>query len=89
MFLNNGSVQGAAAVRVKANRNRIGPPLDKAIESMWGFTLNHGRHLSEGEDCSHDDTELIVGFAAAPGAYLIENECVDGKTVFKGLVILI
>lgn len=55
---------------VKANRNRLGPPLDKAIESMWGFTSNHGRHLSEGKECSNEDAELIVGFAAALGAYL-------------------
>lgn len=55
---------------VKANRNRIGSPLDKAIESMWGFTSNHGRHLSEGKECSNEEAELIVGFAAALGAYL-------------------
>ncbi|MBF6989309.1 AbiJ-NTD4 domain-containing protein [Cupriavidus sp. IK-TO18] len=55
---------------VKANRDRIGAPLDKAIESMWGFTSNHGRHLSEGREPSSDDAELIVGFAAALGAYL-------------------
>ncbi|MGT0191453.1 AbiJ-NTD4 domain-containing protein [Burkholderia pyrrocinia] len=55
---------------VKANRSRIGPPLDKAIESMWGFTSNHGRHLSEGRECSSEEAELIVGFAAALGAYL-------------------
>jgi len=55
---------------VKANRDRIGAPLDKAIESMWGFTSNHGRHLSEGREPSLEETELIVGFAAALGAYL-------------------
>lgn len=55
---------------VKANRSRIGTPLDKAIESMWGFTSNHGRHLSEGQECSNEDAELIVGFAASLGAYL-------------------
>lgn len=55
---------------VKANRDSIGAPLDKAIESMWGFTSNHGRHLSEGREPSIDDAELIVGFAAALGAYL-------------------
>ncbi|WGS54425.1 hypothetical protein LFL96_25775 [Paraburkholderia sp. D15] len=55
---------------VKANRARIGSPLDKAIESMWGFTSNRGRHLSEGGEPSAEEAELIVGFAAALGAYL-------------------
>ncbi|WP_298018154.1 AbiJ-NTD4 domain-containing protein [uncultured Castellaniella sp.] len=55
---------------VKANRARIGPPLDKAIEGMWGFTSNRARHLSEGKECSNEEAELIVGFAAALGAYL-------------------
>lgn len=55
---------------VKANRTRIGAPLDKAIESMWGFTCNHGRHLSEGAEPTTEAAELVVGFAAALGAYL-------------------
>jgi hypothetical protein len=55
---------------VKANRGRISAPLDKAIEGMWGFTSNRGRHLSEGGEPSNDEAELIVGFTAALGAYL-------------------
>jgi hypothetical protein len=63
---------------VKQNRQNIGAPLDKAIESMWGFTSNHGRHLSEGKECSDEEAELIVGFAAALGAYLSKLHKSDG-----------
>jgi len=54
---------------VKSNRSKIAAPLDKAIEGMWGFTSNRGRHLSDGGEPSTDEAELIVGFAAALGAY--------------------
>lgn len=54
---------------VKSNRERIGPPLDKAIEGIWGFTSNRGRHLSEGKEPSPEEAELIVGFTASLGAY--------------------
>lgn len=55
---------------VKANREKIGTPLDKAIEAIWGFTSNRGRHLSEGKEPSPEEAELIVGFTASLGAYL-------------------
>jgi AbiJ N-terminal domain 4 len=45
-------------------------PLDDAIEKLWGFASNHGRHLAEGKDPAVEDAELVVTVAAAVALYL-------------------
>lgn len=46
------------------------PPLDKAIEKMWGFASEQDRHLREGEDPG-EAVELAVVVAAAMATYLV------------------
>jgi hypothetical protein len=55
---------------IKAHRNLMPKPLDVAIEKIWGFTSEHGRHLVEGREPTAQEAELVVGLAAALGAYL-------------------
>ncbi|MBF6989300.1 AbiJ-NTD4 domain-containing protein [Cupriavidus sp. IK-TO18] len=55
---------------IKANRDLMPRPLDVAVEKIWGFTSERGRHLVEGREPTEQEAELIVGLAAALGAYL-------------------
>lgn len=56
------------------HRGVIPPPLDQAVEKMWGFASDRGRHLREGQELHHADVALIVHTAAAVAAYLTTRE---------------
>jgi hypothetical protein len=57
---------------IKANRDLMPKPLDVAVEKIWGFTSERGRHLIEGREPTAEEAELIVGLAAAIGSYLVK-----------------
>jgi hypothetical protein len=48
-------------------------PLDEALEKMWGYASETGRHLREGRDPRFEDAELVVTVAAAVSIYLTKN----------------
>ena len=45
-------------------------PLDAAIEKIWGFTSEQGRHLREGNAPNYLEAELVVELTAAIASYL-------------------
>lgn len=45
-------------------------PLDIAIEKLWGFASEQGRHIREGRKPRFEDAELVVTVAAAVSSYL-------------------
>jgi hypothetical protein len=51
----------------------IPSPVDKAIEKIWGFASEQGRHLREGEDPGEAEVELAVVVAAAMATYLVRK----------------
>jgi len=55
---------------VKRNPDLFPKPLDDAIEKIWGYASNRGRHLIENENPTHEEAELIVGLACVLGTYL-------------------
>ena len=46
------------------------PPLPTAVEKIWGYTSEVGRHLKEGYTPSREEAELVVGLAASLASYL-------------------
>lgn len=46
------------------------PPLNGAVDKLWGYASNHARHLNEGGAPTFADAQLIVGFAATICNYL-------------------
>lgn len=48
----------------------IPPPLDIAIEKIWGFASQQGRHLNEGGAPDYLEAELVVELTAAISTYL-------------------
>ncbi|MEO8139348.1 MAG: hypothetical protein ABI742_06870 [Gemmatimonadota bacterium] len=55
---------------LKRNPGRVPKPLDLALEKLWGFASDQGRHLREGGDLNRDDVELLVGIAASVATFI-------------------
>ena len=52
------------------NPGLLPAPLDQAIEKLWGFASEQGRHLREGRVPSYEEAEVAVHVAAAVARYL-------------------
>lgn len=46
-------------------------PLDSAIDKLWGFASEQGRHLSEGREPSQRDAAFVVAVSSAMISYLL------------------
>lgn len=55
---------------IKKYPNIVPKPLDIAIEKIWGFTSEQGRHLREGQAPEYLEAELVVELSAAISTYL-------------------
>lgn len=49
-------------------------PLDEALEKLWGFASEQGRHLREGRAPRFEDAQLVVTVASAVSSYLLRRE---------------
>lgn len=47
-------------------------PLDVALERMWGFASEMGRHLREGRNPSREEAELLIGTASTIINYVLQ-----------------
>jgi len=52
--------------------------LQQALEKIWGFTSENGRHLREGRNPELIDAELVVGISSSAATYLAKK-LVDKK----------
>ena len=58
----------------------IPKPLDAAVEKMWGYASNSGRHIREGQVTNTSEAELVVSVACAVCTFLIrQNEERNGS----------
>jgi hypothetical protein len=58
---------------LKKNITTIPKPLDSAVEKIWGYTSEQGRHLEEGKVPDYIEAELIVQLTAAISIYLTKK----------------
>jgi hypothetical protein len=49
-------------------------PLDQALEKVWGYASEVGRHVREGREPGWPETQLVVALAAALCTYLLRDE---------------
>jgi hypothetical protein len=49
-------------------------PLDTALEKLWGFASEQGRHIREGRDPAFPEAELVVTVASAVSLYLLRAD---------------
>ena len=50
---------------IKNHRDDIAKPLDNAMEKLWAFASNYGRHVQEGNVPLFDDAEFVVHICAS------------------------
>lgn len=55
---------------IKKHPDLLPPPLDAAVDKLWGFASEQGRHLREGREPALEEAELAVHVAAAVAIYL-------------------
>ena len=60
-------------VLLKNSPGLIPSPLDTAVEKMWGFASEQGRHLREGREPKYEDALLCVHVVAAVANYLAQK----------------
>lgn len=48
----------------------LSPPLDKAVEKLWGYASERARHIREGQPVSSEEGELVVSVACAVCTFL-------------------
>jgi hypothetical protein len=58
---------------VKNNPNAFPQPIGGAIEKLWGYSSQYGRHVQEGKPADYIEAELVVGLAGALVLYLIKK----------------
>lgn len=83
-----GSIQHAMAAlecvarEVGGTTDTLGPiirrlnlpsPLDQAVEKLWGFTSQQGRHILENRQPQFEEAELVVTTASALCVYLLRR----------------
>jgi hypothetical protein len=66
----SGDPKATLGVLLAKHRGIIPAPLDQAVEKIWGYASEQGRHLREGREPTLADAELAVQVAAAVAAYL-------------------
>lgn len=48
-------------------------PLASAVEKVWGYASEYGRHLREGREPTMEEAELLVGLAGVVAIYLAKK----------------
>ncbi len=58
---------------LKKHRGEIPPPLDVAVDKIWGYTSEQGRHLREDQAPVWEEAQLVVGLASVLISYLSQK----------------
>lgn len=58
---------------IRRNRSLFPSPLDSAVEKLWGFASEYGRHLRENRELDFKDVELVVSLCSILSSYLAKK----------------
>jgi hypothetical protein len=64
---------------VKKNSAEFPQPLGSAVEKLWGYASQYGRHVQEGKAADYNEAELVVGLSGALSVYLLRKASDDSK----------
>jgi hypothetical protein len=65
---------------LKKHPGLVPTPLDVALEKVWVYALNIGRHLKEGHPPTREKAELVVGVATVVATYSLPKNG-EGRVV--------
>lgn len=68
-----GSATLGDLMRRHSDRLGIPRPLDQAVEKLWGFASEMGRHIREGRTPDFEEAVLVVEVSAAICTYLVKK----------------
>lgn len=69
-----GDVRATLGEIMRKYSGLIPRPLDNAVERIWGFSSEQGRHLREGRNPSIEEAKLVVGLACVLVTYLVDKK---------------
>lgn len=52
----------------------LAPPLDTAVEKLWGYASERARHIREGQIVATEEAELVVSVACAVCTFLTKRD---------------
>jgi hypothetical protein len=55
------------------NPKAFPPPLNVAVEKLWGYASEYGRHVREGRPPTFEEAEMMVGIAGSLTVYLLRK----------------
>lgn len=58
---------------LKKNQSIFPQPVNIAVEKLWGYASENGRHLTESQNPSIEEAELVLGLSATLGSYLAKK----------------
>jgi len=64
---------------VKKNPLAFPQPVGSAVEKLWGYSSQYGRHVQEGKPADYDEAEMVVGLVGALSVYLLRKAGAGGN----------
>lgn len=58
---------------LRRNPQTFPAPLGTAVEKLWGYASEYGRHVREGRPPNFEEVEMVVGIAGALTVYLLRK----------------
>jgi hypothetical protein len=58
---------------LKRNQDAFPAPLNLAVDKLWAYASEYGRHVREGRTVSFEEAELVVGVSASLTVYLLRK----------------
>lgn len=58
---------------LKKNSTIFPQPVGLAVDKMWGYASQYGRHVQEGKPADYTEAEFVVGLAGALTVYLLRK----------------
>ena len=67
-----GNARDTLGALLKKHPEMLPKPLDQALDKLWGFASEYGRHIQESRNPSLAEAQLVVSTCSALITYLIE-----------------
>lgn len=64
---------------VRKNSTAFPQPIGAAVEKLWGYASQYGRHVQEGKPADFHEAQMVVGVVGALSVYLLQKaQCNSG-----------